>query len=119
MWVLSPSRAAAMASMRPSWPPPRMPMVLPGGSGLSGIILERLGYALRLCRSPGHDAGGKAGIAKREDLGCEQSGIGGARFADCQRADRHAGRHLGDGEKAVEAFQRAALDGHAEHRQLG
>jgi hypothetical protein len=24
-------RRAAMANMRPSWPPPRMPMVLPGG----------------------------------------------------------------------------------------
>ena len=29
-----PSRAAASASMRPSWPPPRMPMVAPSGSGV-------------------------------------------------------------------------------------
>ncbi len=31
--VCSPSREADKASMRPSWPPPRMPMVEPGGIG--------------------------------------------------------------------------------------
>src|ERR1700694_2611380 len=94
MWVLSPSLAAATASMRASWPPPRMPMVLPGASGLSGIILERLGYGFGLRRAPGHDAGGKPRIAERQDLRCEQSGIGGAGLADGKGADRHPGRHL-------------------------
>src|SRR6185312_17142943 len=32
MWQLSPSLAAASASMRPNWPPPRIPMVAPGFS---------------------------------------------------------------------------------------
>ena len=31
-WHFSPSRAAAIASIRPSWPPPRIPMVSPGFS---------------------------------------------------------------------------------------
>jgi len=31
-WHFSPSRAAAIASIRPNWPPPRIPMVSPGFS---------------------------------------------------------------------------------------
>ena len=39
MQASKPKSAAAMASMRPNWPPPSMPMVAPGASiqfGLSG-----------------------------------------------------------------------------------
>ena len=31
-WQRNPSRAAASASIRPNWPPPRIPMVSPGFS---------------------------------------------------------------------------------------
>src|SRR5215471_2272412 len=101
MWVLSPSLAAASASMRPSWPPPNIPMLLPGGRA-SGIVLRSLGNAVGLGSAPGHDAGGERLIGERKNLRCQQSGIGGASFADGERPHRHAGGHLGDGQEAVQ-----------------
>src|SRR5919106_5130405 len=118
MLVLSPSLAAASASMRPSCPPPRMPIVLPGGSGASGIILDRLGDGVGLGGAQGGDAVREARVGQRQDLRRKQAGIGGTGFADRQGADRYAGRHLRDGKKAIEALERAALDGNAEHREL-
>src|SRR3990170_6890818 len=100
MWLFSPSLAAASASMRPSWPPPRMPMVLPGGRA-SGIILWCLGNAVGLCRAPRDDAGGERLVGKRQDLRGEKASIGGAGRADGERADWNAGGHLGDGEQTV------------------
>src|SRR5512144_1204532 len=104
-----------MASMRPSWPPPKMPMVEPGGSGTSGIVLDRLSDGLGLRRAEGSDPRGKLLVGKREDLRRKQPGIGRSRLADGERSDRNARRHLVDRQQAVETFQGAALDGNAEH----
>src|SRR5512143_700903 len=115
MCDLRPRRLAATASMRPSWPPPKMPMVEPGGSGASGIVLDRLGDGLSLRRAEGSAACGKLLVGKREDLRREQSRVGRSCLADGERSDRNAGRHLVDRQQAVETFQGAALYGNAEH----
>src|SRR6478672_1047662 len=96
MCALSPSRLAASASMRPSWPPPRMPMVLPGGSRASRLILDRLSDGVSLRRAEGSDAKRKPAVAERQDLRRQQSGIGRAGSADGERADRDAGGQLGE-----------------------
>jgi hypothetical protein len=91
-----------------------MPIFMRGSGG-------RAGRAARApCRSaprgtPRAPRGSRAGVA--EDRGGEQRGVGGARHADGERADRDAGRHLHDRQQRVEAVQRLRLDRHAEHRQ--
>lgn len=59
------------------------------------------------------------GVVQRQDLHRQQPGVGGAGFADRQRADRDAARHLHDGVEAVHAAQRGALHRHAQHRHQG
>ena len=90
--------------MRPSWPPPRMPMVEPGGSAqrLSCI----LGLRRRSRRRCGLRARGRprarcrsCASARARICAAEQAGIGRAGLADGERADRHAGRHLHDGKR--------------------
>src|SRR5437763_6673678 len=112
MWVLSPRRAAAIASMRPSWPLPRMPMVEPGGSGPrsmpSGIVLRRLWNRRGLLGTQGLEALGEVLVLECQDLRGEQAGISGSGLADGQGPHRHAGRHLHDREQAVLARQRLA-----------
>ena len=49
-------------------------------------------------------AGGQAPVAEGKNLCRKQPCIGGTGLADGQRSDRHARRHLGDGEKAVETL---------------
>src|SRR5690606_30410008 len=115
MWVFRPRRAAASASMRPSWPPPRMPMVLPSGSGtaLLGNIDGTLRDGLRLLAAMRVEPLGDIGIAEGEDGGGEQVSIGGTGLADGEGADRIAGRHLDDRQLAVLAAQGPRLHRHA------
>ena len=97
-------------------------MVEPGGSGS-----DRCCRQASSCGASGTDAVCLARrassrlrqrlVLQRQDLRGEQAGVGGAGLADRQRADRHAGRHLHDGEQAVLARQRLGGDGHAEHGQ--
>src|ERR1700758_3554752 len=84
-WHLKPSRAAASASMRPSWPPPRIPMV---ASGLSTSVLRMGRDRIGLRRAPGVEALAEAGIGQGEHRRSEQRGIDGASLADRERADR-------------------------------
>src|SRR3954469_20492231 len=101
--------------MRPSWPPPRMPMTPPGAmtwfcsadfaAGFIGSSMRsrrRLGVR-RMMRDFGGlplAIGGALGrelrIGEGEDRGCEQAGIDRARPADRQGTDRNAGGHLHD-----------------------
>src|SRR5688572_6537565 len=99
MWVFMPSRAAASASMRPSCPPPRMPITLPGGSGPSLRLIGReLGDGLALLAPIGLEAFVELGVVEREDRGGEKRGVGRTGFPDRERADRDARRHLDDRE---------------------
>src|SRR6185503_1779220 len=81
-----PSRLAAAASMRPSWPPPRMPMVWPGASGRtvmrSSGVLDRLGDTGGLPRGELGDALGHCLVAGAQDAGGEQGGVLRPRLAD-------------------------------------
>src|SRR6185503_18834351 len=84
-----PSSAAARLSMRPSWPPPMMPMAAPGASGKEAMspalsVFHRLGNGLRLPGGEGGDPVGYGGIGERQDLGREDTGVLGARLADSQ-----------------------------------
>src|SRR5262245_40955508 len=118
-WQRKPSRAAASASMRPSWPPPRMPIIEPGGSGLAaGIDVRRaLRDGFRLRAPPIGEAFCERLVGGRKDRGGKEPGIGRAGLADRERPDRNARRHLHDRIKAVGAFQRARLDRDAKHRK--
>ena len=59
------------------------------------------------------------GAAVAQDRGSQQGGIRGAGGADGERADRDAGGHLDDGQKRIDAVQRARLHGHAKDGQGG
>ena len=48
-----------------------------------------------------------------------QRRILGPGFTDGEGGHRHPARHLGDGEKRIQAFQGARLNRHAQHRQSG
>src|SRR5687767_6535450 len=97
MWVLKPSLEAASDSMRPSWPPPRIPMTEPGGrmrrsgSGI-GARLGGDGSGLLVAEVPERERNGRP--AEGQHLGRQQGGVDGSGLADRQRADRDAGRHL-------------------------
>src|SRR5256712_827016 len=56
-------------------------------------------------------------IALRQDLGCEDPGVGGSPLADRDRRHRDALRHLGHGQERVEPPERCGGDRHADHRQ--
>src|SRR3954470_17535502 len=102
MWALSPRLAAASASMRPSWPPPRMPTVDPGvmrrGGLTSRVVLRALRDSVGLPGPPGVQTAGERVVAERQDGRRKQRGVDRAGAANGERADRDARRHLNDGE---------------------
>src|ERR1700712_1902 len=99
MWARMPRRAAARASMRPSWPPPRMPMMLPGGRGaLFGIVGGESRTASGLAQPQLFQRGFDLVVEQGQHGGGQQGRIGGASLADCQGADGDAGWHLHDRE---------------------
>src|SRR3984893_32968 len=112
-----------MMSMRPSWPPPRMPSVDPG---LSTGKLPAMGprsvlraFADRsgLAAAKLIEAVGEFRVGEREYGGGEERRVDRAGFADREGADRNAGRHLHDGEQAVLALERRRIHRHAENGQ--
>src|SRR4051812_226119 len=105
MWVLKPRRDAASESMRPSWPPPRMPMVAPRGRA-SAIFAGCRGDLGGLLGAIAGQGGVQLLVVEREDRGSEERGVGGAGLADGKSADGDAGGHLDDREQAVLATQR-------------
>jgi hypothetical protein len=105
MWVRRPSFSAAIASMRPSWPAPRMPIVAPGLRIIAPPLVGRkFGDLGRARRPPRLEPRRQRFVGERQH-GCgEQRRVDRARFADRERADRNAGRHLHDGEETVLPF---------------
>src|SRR5258708_2854538 len=89
MMTSKPRRAAAMASMRPSCPPPSTPIVDPGASGkvgtlrafpdqtgtrsipLADVLRHRLGER----RARLFEPLGQSGIGEGQDLGRQQTGV--------------------------------------------
>ena len=112
-WHLKPSRAAASASMRPSWPPPRMPIVASGRAATrcmltpcpSGVSATAVGLRC----APGVEPLGERRIGQRQHARGEQRRIDRAGLADRERADRHARRHLHDRQQRVQPRQRLAI----------
>ena len=97
----------------------QMPAGIPVGTlaiGKAGAINAALLAAAMLANSD--EALGQRGIAGRQDRRREQPGVGRARLADRQRADRDAGRHLHDRVQRILPLERLGLDRHAEHRQM-
>ena len=105
-----------MANMRPSWPPPRTPMIDPGGMtrlteanrdepASRDVVAELLQLRAQVRARRG------------ENRDRQQAGIGGARRSDRHRRDRHAFRHLHDRQQRIEPVERRALHRHADHRQ--
>ena len=100
--------------MRPSWPPPMIPMVEPGA------IIPGLRPPIRSApRARPRAARPSASSPVREHRGGEQRGVDRARLADRQRSDRNAGGHLDDREEAIHALERLGFDRHSEHRKRG
>ena len=129
-WVRRPSRAAASASMRPSWPAPRMPIVPPGAIFTSAAMAVQPAWPAT--GSPGSSATAAVWAARQASsrsasgrscnartAAASSAALMAPALADGQRADRHAGRHLHDREQRITAGQRLRFDRHAEHRQLG
>src|SRR4029078_2603439 len=106
MCVEKPSSAAAVASMRPSWPPPRMPIVMPGATGAGSLIVGRMFLdAGGLVYAPVFKPGGECFVAEGQYGGSEQGGVDGAGAPDRKGADRHASRHLDNRQEAVLAAE--------------
>src|SRR5690349_9480469 len=96
--------------MRPSWPPPRIPMVLPCGSGeASDIVGWKLGDGSGLVGAEIVERRSDLRIGEREDRCSQQGGIDGAGATDGESAHRNAGRHLDDREEAILAAERRGL----------
>ena len=72
--------------------------------------------AASVWRARNASSGPQRGIAGGEHRDREQRRVARAGAADREGRDRNAPRHLDDRVERVEAFQRAALDRHAEHR---
>ena len=106
-----PSGSPARRSMRPSWPLPSTQ------TGFMRPPADR-GGSRRLRSAPDASPPNAAPARRRAapDLHRQQPGVGGAGFADRQRAHRNAARHLHDGVQAVYAAQRGALHRHTQHR---
>ena len=109
--------------MRPSCPPPRMPMVasLPSGPRCCdhASSSELSATASVCCLRQASSRSLERCVGQRQHARGEQRRIDGAGLADRERADRHARRHLHDGIERVDARQRLRFDRHAEHRQRG
>src|SRR5690349_1610486 len=118
MWQERPSSAAASASMRPSWPPPRIPTIMPGRTGDGSFIVRRaLVDGRRLGHAPAVEPAGNLVAEQSEHGRGEEGSIDRARAADGERPDRHAGRHLDYRQEAVLAAERLRFDRHAEDRE--
>ena len=83
--------------MRPSWPPPRMPIVAPGSSSRPRpnsltlpLDVGRSGDGLGLRLAPGVEPRRERRIGQRQHAGGEQRRVDRAGLADRQRADRNA-----------------------------
>src|SRR5690606_36552111 len=98
-----PSLLAASANMRPNWPPPRMPIMLPAGSGEMSSAKGLLGICGKerdrcgLAGAIGIEPVGQVIVGQCQDRCGKQGGIDGAGFADGERADRNTTMHLHDG----------------------
>ena len=82
-------------------------------------VARRQRHAFGLARAIGGEPRGERLVGARENGGGEQRGVDRARLADGERSDRHAARHLHDGEKRIHALQRIRFDRHAENGQGG
>ena len=61
--------------------------------------------------------GGTPRVWRRQQRGCEQTGIGGTGLPDGESRDRNAGRHLRDRQQGIHAIECFAHHRNAEYRQ--
>src|SRR5207342_3597595 len=98
-----PSGAPASASMRASWPPPRIPTVVIAGS-LAGVVVLRDVVGLALAES-------LEGLRDRRLVRCkhrgsEQGRVRCTRIADREGRHGNARRHLHDRQQGIHAVER-------------
>jgi hypothetical protein len=91
--IAGPARAAAIASIRPNCPPPRIRMVSPGFS-FTGFDCHAEPPGARqpprsAVRASGDEFAGQRRIIQREHAGGEQRGADSAGFPDRQRPNRN------------------------------
>src|SRR5690606_2038681 len=98
-----PSGVPASASMRPSCPPPMMPIFMLTSSRLSWIRVVQYGFGLVAAVAQQRLV--ELRVAAAQNTGSQQRGVDRAGLADGQRRDRHAGGHLHDGQQRVNARQ--------------
>ena len=110
-----PSGMPARAIIRPSWPAPTMPMLHGRPQPAAGRVARGLPRSARSRNAA--RASWKGGWRPARIAVGEQRGVARARFADRDRRDRDAGRHLRDREQRIESVQRLRLDRHADHGQ--
>ena len=120
-----------MAVMRPSWPPPRMAIRLPGWMTAGLEFSDESQSAELRCRTSASSTSSvraarqaarrviERSVRGGEDFRGEQGGIGGAGLSDCKRADGNAFGHLHDGEQSVDSVEVRGGDGHAENGHEG
>src|SRR5688572_21894198 len=103
-----------MAVMRPSCPPPRMPIVPPGAMvcpvsalmsppAVAALLIPSWAFrhCLGLFMAIAIQPLAQRRVVQGNDRRRQQGGIGRPGLADGKRADRDAGRHLDDGIEAV------------------
>ena len=103
-----------MASIRPSWPPPRMPIVAPGWQHQS---CGRLGHRMRSARAPGLQPLGerRSAVARMPRRAARRWSRRPRRSPACRPGCRRASARSRAGCPAPE---RLRLHRHAEHRQV-
>src|SRR5437660_1137294 len=118
MQASAPRSWMAPASMVPSWPPPRTPILLMAASSwlnlrvpIEGARFVLLPIALERIAD--------AGIFERQDAHGKGRGVGSAPGSDGKGRGGDARGHLHDGEQAVEARERLRLHRHPEDGQRG
>ena len=122
---------AAIAVMRPSCPPPKIPIVAPGRIGLcsrsSHVRAPRLSRRSSRPRAlrqhlvaprlaPRHQLRPQRRIRRRQHCHGQQRSIRRARRTDRHRAHGHTLRHLHNAQQRIHPLQRRRRDRHAQHR---
>ena len=99
-----------MAVMRPSWPPPRIPIVAPGRIGATSnvVLLAGLGGALR---APRPETLANLGVSRADDRGGEEGGVRRPGLPDRERAHGDALGHLHDRQESVHAVEQPSPEG--------
>jgi hypothetical protein len=97
-----------MPVIRPSWPPPSIPIVAPGS--IISLRKRLAEHVVSTLLTPCAKAIANLPMLDCDYLGREDCGVRRAWLANRERADRDARRHLNDGEQRINAVQDRRCD---------